>query len=354
MNIGGKEVTQDGPVYFIADIGANHDGELKRAKNLIKLAAESGADAVKFQHFKAETIVSEKGFQDIKDYLPIHQRSWEKSVFETYKEASINTDWNNNLKEYCDEYKVTFMTSPYDMQLAEDINPLLDTFKIGSGDISWIEMIEHLCKYRKNIIAATGASSIEDVRRLYNKVNDYGNKLCLMQCNTNYTGDDSENLKFINLNVLNQYRLEFPKAILGLSDHTHGCTTVLGAVSLGARIIEKHFTDDNSRLGPDHKFAMNPKSWSEMVIETGKLISSLGDGRKKIEENESLTYIAQRRSIYATKDIYQGERIKKDDVIALRPNQKNSFPVENLHNLIGKSANKTIKKGNCIFIDSII
>ena len=245
------------------------------------------------------------------------------------------------------------MTSPYDIKLAEDVNPLLDTFKIGSGDISWIEMIEHLCNYGKNIIAATGASSIEDVRRLYNKVTDYGNNLCLMQCNTNYTGD-SKNLKYINLNVLNQYRLEFPKAILGLSDHTHGCTTVLGAVTLGARIIEKHFTDDNSRIGPDHKFAMNPKSWSDMVIETNKLISSLGDGIKKIEDNESLTYIAQRRSIYATRDIYEGERIKKDDVIALRPNQKNSFPVENLNNLIGKSTNKTIKKGNLITIDSVI
>ena len=94
MNIGGKEITEKGPVYFIADIGANHDGDLSRAKKLIQLASEAGADAVKFQHFKAETIVSAQGFEDIKDFLPIHQRNWKKSVFETYKEASINTEWN--------------------------------------------------------------------------------------------------------------------------------------------------------------------------------------------------------------------------------------------------------------------
>ena len=352
MNIGGKQVSEINPVYFIADIGANHDGDLIRAKNLIKLAAEAGADAVKFQHFRAETIVSAQGFDDIKESLPIHQRNWKKSVFETYKEASINTDWNTHLKEYCDQNKVTFMTSPYDLQLAKDVNPLLDTFKIGSGDISWMEIVESLCQYKKNIIAATGAASIEDVRRIYQKVISYGNQLCLMQCNTNYTGN-SDNLKYINLNVLKQYKKEFPKAILGLSDHTHGSTTVLGAVTLGARIIEKHFTDDNNRDGPDHKFAMNPESWFEMVKETQNLMLSLGDGFKKVESNESLTYIAQRRSIYTTKDINAGSKINKEDIIALRPNQKNSYPVEDLHNLLGKIILKDIKKGHCIKIDNV-
>ena len=122
----------------------------------------------------------------------------------------------SSLKEYCDEFNVKFMTSPYDLELAETINPLLDTFKIGSGDISWMEIVEELCKYNKNLIVATGASSIEDVRRIYQKITNYGNKLCIMQCNTNYTGN-SENLKYINLNVLKQYQKEFPKAILGLA-----------------------------------------------------------------------------------------------------------------------------------------
>tara|TARA_B100000212_G_C27384787_1_gene538760 strand:+ start:1502 stop:2566 length:1065 start_codon:yes stop_codon:yes gene_type:complete len=352
MNIGSKKITDKGPVYFIADIGANHDGDLLRAKKLIKLASEAGADAVKFQHFKAETIVSAQGFEDIKDCLPMHQRDWKKSVFETYKEASINTKWNLSLKEYCDEFKVEFMTSPYDLELAREINPLLDTFKIGSGDISWMEIVEELCKYNKNLIVATGASSIEDVRRIYKKITSYGNKLCIMQCNTNYTGD-SENLKYINLNVLKQYQKEFPKAILGLSDHTHGSTTVIGAVTLGARIIEKHFTDDNNRDGPDHKFAMNPESWADMVSESKKILLSLGDGIKKVEENELLTYIAQRRSIYAKNDITAGVKISKDDLIALRPNQKESYPVEDLESLIGKTLINNIKKGHCIKLANV-
>ncbi len=347
MNIGGSIVDENSDVFFIADIGANHDGDIDRAKDLIKLAAESGANAVKFQHFKAETIVSSKGFNDIRNFLPKHQRKWEKSVFETYQQASINTNWNKELAKCCTENQVTFMTSPYDLDLAREIDPLVDTYKIGSGDISWMEIIDHLAGTGKNLIVATGASDINDVRRAYKRIKKYGNKLCLMQCNTNYTGDH-ENNNYLNLKVLNQYRNEFPDVLLGLSDHTFGHISVIGAVALGAMIIEKHFTDDNQRLGPDHKFAMNPKTWREMVDATKQLKNSLGDGRKKVEDNEKLTYIAQRRSIYTKLNLPKGHILKKSDIIPLRPNQEDSFPVHNFSKIIGKRLTRNLDLGECI------
>ena len=131
-----------------------------------------------------------------------------------------------------------------------------------------------------------------------------------MQCNTNYTGS-SENFKYININVLKTFKKKFKNIILGLSDHTPGHTTVLGSITLGARVVEKHFTDKNSRNGPDHLFSMNPKSWSEMIERSRELEESLGNGIKKVEKNEIETCIVQRRCVRAKRDMIKGQIIKK-------------------------------------------
>jgi N-acetylneuraminate synthase len=169
-----------------------------------------------------------------------------------------------------------------------------------------------------------------------------------MQCNTNYSNSEN-NFSYINLNVLKKYKKIFDrKAVLGLSDHTSGHSTVLGAVALGARVVEKHFTDDNNRNGPDHKFSMNYKTWKLMVDETRRLERALGDGNKKIEKNEILTSYIQRRSYYSVREIKKGEKIKKDSVFPLRPYLKNSISPNNEKLILNKRAKKNIKKGECI------
>ena len=188
---------------------------------------------------------------------------------------------------------------------------------------------------------ATGASTIEDVKRAMNTLMKRTKKIVLMQCNTNYTGS-LENFKYINLNVLKLYRKLYPDIILGLSDHTSGHTTVLGAVALGARVIEKHFTDDNSRIGPDHGFAMNPRSWKEMVDRTRELELSMGDGVKIIEKNEVKTAIVQRRSIRATRNINAGEIINKKDLESLRPITNDGIPPFEIDKLINKKLKKPL------------
>jgi N-acetylneuraminate synthase len=342
FKINNKTISEKNRTYFIADIAANHDGCLSRAKKLIRLAAKNGADAAKFQHFKAETIVNKKQF----DMMPklSHQSSWKESVFEVYKKASINKKWNKELLKECKKNKIDFMTAPYDLNYVDQLNNYICAYKIGSGDITWKEILVKISKKNKPVILATGASNFKEVKAAVETIKKFNKKIILMQCNTNYTGD-LENFKHINLNVLKLYKKYFKdKIVLGLSDHTPGNTTVLGAIVLGARVIEKHFTDNNSRKGPDHKFSMNPIDWKKMVMETRNLENALGNGIKKIEMNEKKTSLIQRRGVYASRDIKKDEILKKNMTICLRPKLVNTISPFEIIKFLGKRLKKNINK----------
>lgn len=330
------------PVYFIADIAANHDGDLERAKHLIHLAAKAGANAAKFQHFTAETIVSNRGFLDIGQQS--HQAKWEKSVFEVYKDASVSQDWTPHLKETCKEAGITFLTSPYSIALVDHVAPYVPAYKIGSGDITWIEMVEHIAAQGKPYILASGASNFEDVIRAVSAGLVINQDLCLMQCNTNYTAS-IENLKHVQLNVLQTYRAMYPDMVLGLSDHTPGHASVLGAITLGARMIEKHFTDDTSRVGPDHAFSMDPQSWSEMVLRSRELESCLGNGIKRIEANELQTLVLQRRAVRTKAALSEGATITRADLDVLRPCPADAIPPFQLNQCLGKRLTRSLQPG---------
>lgn len=341
--IGKRKIGKKNPTYFIADIAANHDGDLKKAKHLIYLAAKSGADAAKFQNFKAPKIVSDYGFTHLGKKLS-HQAKWRKSVYQVYQEASISEDWTKELRDTCLDAGIDYFTSPYDFDSVDQVDPYVQMYKIGSGDITWTEIISYISQKRKPVLIATGASTLDDVKRAMRCIQKFTNKIVLMQCNTNYTASLS-NFSYINLNVLKTYQKLYPEVILGLSDHTPGHTTVLGAVTLGARVIEKHFTDNNEHPGPDHKFSMNPISWREMVDRTRELEAALGDGIKRIEINEQETAVLQRRSLRATADLKKGEILKKSDLVVLRPIPKDGIPPYELEKVIGKRLKKNLIKG---------
>lgn len=345
--IDGKTIGEEHPTYFIADVAANHDGDLERAKELIYLAKEAGADAAKFQHFRAATIVSDTGFRALGGQQS-HQSSWQKSVFDVYQDASVSTDWTETLKETCDLVGITFFTSPYDFNLVDHINPYVPAYKIGSGDITWLDMIQHIASKGKPYIMATGASTMDDVLRAVNAALEVNPQLALLQCNTNYTGS-LENMRFVQLNVLKSYRAMFPHMILGLSDHTPGHATVLGAVTLGARIIEKHFTDDTKRVGPDHAFSMDPTSWRDMVLRTRELEAALGVGIKQVEDNEIQTVVLQRRAVRTTRPLAAGHVVAAEDLIVLRPCPVDAVQPYQLKALVGRKlrAAKTVGEHLC-------
>ena len=343
IKIGNSIIGYDRPVYFVADIAANHDGDLDRAKMLIHIAKESGADAAKFQNFKAAKIVSDYGFKSMGGQQS-HQSSWKKSVFQVYEDASVPDRWSSELKECCDKEGIEYFSAPYDFESIDWLDPFINVYKIGSGDIDWIESLEKIAAKNKPVLLATGASDLADVQRAVNAITKINPELVLMQCNTNYTADP-ENFKHIHLRVLETYHQIWPNLILGLSDHTAGHATVLGAVALGARVIEKHFTDDNNRVGPDHKFAMNPKSWEEMVVNTRLLEKALGSTEKFIAGNEQDTCVIQRRCLRAARDIKAGEKMTRDMIDVLRPAVKGAILPPEINNVVGTTAAVDIKYG---------
>ena len=335
FTMGSRTVGGDEPTYFIADIAANHDGELDRAVELVRLAAEAGADAAKFQNFSAAGIVSDYGFKALGGQQS-HQASWEKSVFEVYADASIPGDWTPVLKQACDDAGIDYFSAPYDLAAIDMLEPYVPAYKVGSGDVDWLDSIRAMARKGKPMLVATGAATLADVVAAVEAVLEINPDLCLMQCNTNYTADPG-NMRYLNLRVLESYRQLFPDVVLGLSDHTAGHVSVLGAIALGARVVEKHFTDDTERVGPDHKFSMDPATWRAMVDNARDLESALGSPLKRVEDNEKETVVLQRRCLRAGRDLPAGTVLTADDVEVLRPATPGALPPGAFDEVVGRT-----------------
>ncbi|MBC8332848.1 MAG: N-acetylneuraminate synthase family protein [Anaerolineae bacterium] len=336
ITIADQKVGLNHPTYFIADIAANHDGDLERAKQLIRLAKEAGADAAKFQNFRAPKIVSDYGFKSLGGQLS-HQAAWKKSVFEVYADASVPFEWTPILKAECDKVGIHYFSSPYDYEAIDMLDAYVPAYKAGSGLMSWPDALVRMAKLGKPILIASGAADISDVVRAVRAIQPHNDEIVLFQCNTNYTARDS-NYDHLNLNVLKTYAAMFPNLVLGLSDHTHSPAPVVGAVALGARLIERHFTDSNDREGPDHKFAMNPENWAEMVLQVRTLERALGSYDKFITGSEQETYWLQRRCLRAAREIKAGETLTAEMLEPLRPNIEGAVQPWELEQLIGKKA----------------
>ena len=248
------------------------------------------------------------------------------------------------MKKECDRVGIDYFSSPYDFDAIDMLDPYVPAYKIGSGDITWLEAMERMAAKGKPVILATGASTIGEVQRAVHTILEINQQLVLMQCNTNYTAS-LENYDYIHLNVLKTYQTIFPEVILGLSDHTFGPATVLGAVSLGARVVEKHFTDDNSRIGPDHPFSMTPLTWRDMVDRTRELERALGSTDKSVGQNEEDTVIVQRRCLRAARDLRNGERIERAMIDVLRPAVAGAIMPYEIEAVLGKRVLKDIPRG---------
>ncbi len=346
LQVEGRLIGPAFPSYFIADIAANHNGSLKKAKELISLAKEAGADAAKFQHFRAAKIVSQYGFESMVGQTA-HQAKWKKSVTQVYQEASIPWDWTEELANYSKKTGIHFFSAPYDLEAIDMLDAYMPAYKIGSGEITWFEALERIAAKQKPTFLATGASDMETVEKAVQVITQVNPRICIMQCNTNYTGS-LENLKYVQLNVLKTYAEKFPGAVLGLSDHTPGHATVLGAVTLGARAIEKHFTDRRDQEGPDHGFSMDPKDWREMVNRVRELEAALGAGTKKVEDNESQTVYIQRRCCRAARDLAAGEVVRRQDVDVLRPVKPAAYLPYQLGDFVGRKLRKAVPAGEAL------
>ncbi|MCW5877435.1 MAG: N-acetylneuraminate synthase family protein [Anaerolineales bacterium] len=346
IDILGRKVGLQHPTYFIADIAANHDGKLDRAIELIHLAKQAGADAAKFQNFQAPKIVSDYGFRNLDGQIG-HQAAWTKSVVEVYEDASIPFEWTPVLKEACDEFDIHYFSSPYDYDAIEMLDPYVPAYKAGSSLISWPQAILRMAEFGKPVMIATGDSDMADVERTMQMLLAVNQQVVLMQCNTNYTASEA-NYDHLHLNVLKTYAERWPNVILGLSDHTQSAAPVVGAVALGARVIERHFTDSNQREGPDHKFALNPENWAHMVAEVRILERALGSAEKFVAHNEKETYIVQRHCLRAARQIKAGEVFSEDMLEVLRPATPGALMAWDIPQVLGKKAAADLPYGKDI------
>lgn len=346
VNIAGRSVGGSHPTYFIADIAASHDGSLERAVDLIGLAAEAGADAAKFQNFTAAEIVSDRGFRELGSSKS-HQASWKRSVFEVYSDASIPHEWTPTLKKACEDSGIHYFSAAYDFAAVDMLEPWVPAYKIGSGDVDWLEMVSYTAAKGKPMLVATGASTIGEVAAVVDVVHQHTEDLILMQCNTNYTAS-MDNFHHVHLEVLNSYRSLFPSVVLGLSDHTPGHATTLGAIALGARAIEKHFTDDTGREGPDHAFSMDPSSWREMVERSRELEYSLGSPLKRVADNELETAVIQRRAVRARRALPIGHVIRREDLTVLRPATPGAVSASQVLELVGRRVQRELDEAETI------
>jgi sialic acid synthase SpsE len=318
IQIGKNKVGQGYPTYFIAEIGSNFDGSLARAKYMVDLAIEVGADAAKFQTFRAETIINKEAFRTSSSF----QAKWEQPVWDMYKAAEFPFEWHKEIADYCHSKGIDFLTSPYDWKAIELLEELkIVAYKIGSGEITNLEFLEFVASKKRPIILGCGAATMGEIDEAVKTIRATGNEdIVLLQCVTMYPSPfDQANIRAM-VTLLDAFQCQ-----VGYSDHTPGNVVPFGAVALGGCLIEKHFTDDKTRKGPDHSFAMDIKDFKEMVQSIRILELAMGSPIKDVVPCESETVILQRRSLFASRDIPKGTKISAEMVAILRP-QKGLLP----------------------------
>jgi len=300
-------------VFIIAEAGVNHNGRLDLAYQLIDVAKNAGADAVKFQTFKAENVVSK--LADKAEYQK-KATSSDESQLEMIKKLGLSFDDFVKLKKYCDKKGIMFLSTPFDHQSIDFLYNLIDIYKIPSGEIINYPYLKHIAAKNKPLIMSTGMANlgeIEEAISIISAVNSEA-KISLLHCTTNYPTSYEE----VNLKAMQTLAAAF-KLPVGYSDHTLGIEVPIAAVALGARIIEKHFTLDKNLPGPDHKASLEPGEIKEMVKAIRNIEMALGDGIKKPNKSEIEIMKVARRSLIATRDIRVGEIIKESDIIIKRP-----------------------------------
>ena len=301
------------PPYIIAEAGVNHEGDMDTACRLIEEAADGGADAIKFQTYKAETIAS----MDSPSYWDLSKEPI-NSQYKLFKK--YDHFWKGEyemLKKHCDQVGIEFMSTPFDVESANFLNEMMDVFKISSSDINNKPFIDYLCGFGKPIILSTGASFMWEVEQSVDWIESHGNSVALLHCILNYPTTDEN----ASLAMITSLKSKFRDKIIGYSDHTlpNDMKILEVATLLGARILEKHFTHDKSIPGNDHYHAMDKEDLKVFHIRIRALMKLLGEQTRKPLESEKIARANARRSLVAARPIAVGQKVSADDITWKRP-----------------------------------
>ena len=344
FNIGNRPIGPDEPTFVIAEAGSNHNGQLTTAKELIDVAVDAGADAVKFQTFRAKDMY-------VEDSGEVEYLDDDRSIYDIIESMEMPHEWIPELHEYCTEQGIYFLSTPFDKQSAEVLSEYVPAWKVASYTSSHHPFLRELADTDKPIIMSTGAHNISEVRDSVDVLESADvSGLALLQCVAAYPTP----LKDINVRVVKTLAKKFDVPT-GLSDHTlDPVTAPAAAVALGANIVEKHFTLDKMMDGPDHQFALEPSELDEMVSAIRDTEVALGSDEKFVLDVESELHDKARRAVHAVDDISSGEKFTTENVKVLRPGEQEAGLHPKFYSeVIGQSADRDISRSAGIKWDDI-
>lgn len=322
--MGNRVIGQGRPVYIIAEAGSNHNGNIEKAKLLIDIAREAGADAIKFQSFRAD-----------------HISSRNHPAYEVLKKNELPRDWHSELYKYATNSGLHFISTPFDLQTADFLKDLgVPAFKVASGDITFVQLLRHLGQYDKPVLLSTGKSTLGEIEEALNALST--KNVVLFHCVASYPASYEE----MNLRAIETLKSAFPGHLIGFSDHTLDSICALGSLPLGISVIEKHITFDKTADGPDHKFAMEKEEFEKYVNSIRILEIALGDGIKMPSTKEKDTIERGRRSVHAAVNIHKGTVFTGDHFKIVRPG--GGISPNKLQYLIGKTAAVDIEEDNML------
>ncbi len=339
MKIAKNFIGKNQQVFIIAEAGVNHNGKLALAKKLVDAAKKAGADAVKFQTFKAENLVIKN--VKITNY---QKRNLGKNETQLAMLEKLELQYGDfvKLKKYCDKKKIIFLSAPHSPDAIDFLEPLVPAFKVGSGDLTNLPFLEKIAQKKKPIILSTGMATLKEVKEAVRVIKRKGNKrIILLHCTTNYPCPLPE----VNLRSMLTLKKEFNLPV-GYSDHTQGNIVPMMAALIGASVIEKHFTLDKNLPGPDHKASLDPAEFKEMVKVIRIAQTVLGSGSKKPTKSEEEIKKVIRKSIVASRDINKGEKISESMLSIKRPGT--GIEPKYFNKIIDRKARQNIKKDELI------
>lgn len=327
-------------VLIIAEAGVNHNGDINLAKKLIEQAAKAGADVVKFQTFKANSCVSVSAK---KAKYQLETTAKEESQLEMIKKLELSYESHFELMKHCKKHGIAFLSTPFDLESVEFLRGLdLPYFKIPSGEITNFPYLKAVAKCKKKVLLSTGMANLGEIEAALTILRKNGTKnITLLHCNTEYPTP----FKDVNLNALKTLKEAF-KLEVGYSDHTEGIVASLGAVALGAVVIEKHFTLDKTMEGPDHRASLEFEELKALCKGIRELEKALGSGIKKASKSEAKNKIIARKSLVAKREIQKGEKFSEQNLTTKRPGS--GISAMRYEEYLGKRALKTYKKDELI------
>lgn len=345
FKIGNKVIGDGNPTFIIAEAGVNHNGDINIAKQLVDKAANSGVDAIKFQTYKTEKLVT--GYADMANYQKNNIGKVD-SQFNMLKKLELTYENFIELQKYCIHKGIMFLSTPFDFESADFLDSIgMDAFKISSGDLTNIPFLQYIARFNKIMILSSGMATLSEIEEAINAINLLGNnEVAVLHCTSNYPAQ----LQNVNLKAMNTIKNAF-QIVSGYSDHTEGITVTIAAAAMGANIIEKHFTIDKSMEGPDHKASLDPHELKEMVVAIRNVEMALGSGIKRYNPSEVDTMKAARKSIVASINIKTGETIKLTDLDYKRPGT--GLPPKQYLDIVGKKANRNIKMDEQITLNMV-